>query len=752
MSTDLRLVPPALVVWLAVALLLERPSSVAVTVAVAATVVAGAAWAAPARSWRATHALRTLSLCAACLAAVAASCAWRLAGVEASPLVSLAEQRRVVDAELQVVLDARTFTRFGDTSAVAGVRVLRVVVDGRAVRVSDRATAFLEGESADLVTGRRLVVRARLGPSEASDETATLDVLERTASRGAAWWWEGSESLRGSIRGSVSHTGVAESALVPALVAGDDAALPTELEEDFRRTGLTHLLAVSGTNLTIVLAVLLALARAARAPPRVLLVVGLLGVLGFVLLARPEPSVLRAAGMGLVGLAAVGYGGRKGLRALAVAIVVLLFLDPWLGTSVGFVLSVCATAGILVLAPPMAERLRTWLPHWVALAVAVPLAAQLACTPAIAAISDEVSLVAVAANLLAGPAVAPATVAGLFGGLLDLVWAPAGRVVGTAAGLSAGWIVQVARHSANLDGAAVPWAAPWWLLVPVVPLVAWALWRWAHRPVVVIGLVLGLGVALWRPPQPGWPPEGWVMVACDVGQGDATVVRTGPGEAIVVDAGEETAPVDRCLRGLRIDRVKALVLTHADADHVDGWPGVVEGRTVDVVLLGRRGVDVAGVPARMVGQGDRLRVGDVEAEVLWPEAADEQATQDERNGLSVVLRVETAGVTLLLSGDLGEAEQARLLAASPRVRADALKVAHHGSADTSERFVDAVAPRVATISVGADNDYGHPAPSAVEMLEAVGAGVWRTDESGDVAVVVQEGGLGVVTRGGGTGD
>jgi competence protein ComEC len=242
------------------------------------------------------------------------------------------------------------------------------------------------------------------------------------------------------------------------------------------------------------------------------------------------------------------------------------------------------------------------------------------------------------------------------------------------------------------------------------------------------------------------------MVQCDVGQGDATVLRSGPDEAVVVDAGLEPVDVDRCLRGLGVRRIPALVLTHGDADHVGGRSGVAGGRAVGAVLVGRPGPTVPGVPTRTVSRGDRLVVGDVTADVLWPRAQPTtraRRIEVDRNADSVVLRVVVRGVTLLLTGDVGEEAQEHVLHAGSVVRADVLKVAHHGSADTSWRFTRAVAPRLATVSVGADNDYGHPTGTALRMLRQVGAVVHRTDHEGDVAVVVRDGRLSVVSRGSG---
>ena len=423
---DLRMAPPALFAWGAAAWLVTAGSYVAVAVAVGAVVSAGAL-----TRWRPRHGLMWL-LTAVCLAAIAASCAWRLATIEHSPLTGLAAERRLATLDLEVRRDARAFTHHGHEAVVVEVLVRRAVSRDADIRTRDHATAFLDGDADDLVVGRRFTAIGRLAPSDASDEAAVIDVVRRGPADRATWWWEASEHVREGVRQAVSPVDDEPEALVPALVDGDDRRISDKVEEDFRRSGLTHLMAVSGTNLTIVLAVVMAVGRAAGVRRRGLWVLGALSIVGFVLLARPDPSVVRAAAMGAVGVAALGYGARGGVRALAWAIIGLLFLDPWLARSAGFILSVCATAGILLLAPPFARRLERWMPRWCALAIAVPIAAQLACTPAIAAISGQISLVAVVANLLAAPAVAPATVAGLLGGLVALVSVPLSHVAGSS--------------------------------------------------------------------------------------------------------------------------------------------------------------------------------------------------------------------------------------------------------------------------------------------------------------------------------
>jgi competence protein ComEC len=540
--------------------------------------------------------------------------------------------------------------------------------------------------------------------------------------------------------------------------------MPDELSDDFRTAGLTHLLAVSGTNLTLVVGSLILLARWTGVRARGLVVVGALGVVGFVLLARTEPSVVRAAAMGTVGLIGMGHHGRRrGTRALGVAVLLLLLFDPWLALSVGFALSALATAGILWLAPGWRDRLMRWLPRWVAEAVSVPLAAQLGCTPLVAAISGQVSLVAVAANLLAAPAVGPATVLGLAGGVLGLVNDPLGRLVATPAAWCAGWIIAVAVRCAGLPVAAIGWSAgPVGIatLTVVCALLSLFLGAVLARRATTLSLgALMVCVLLVPLPTPGWPPRGWVMVACDVGQGDGLVLNAGDGGAVVVDAGPDPTAIDRCLRRLGVERVPLVVLTHFHADHVDGLEGVLAGRQVGAVevtpladpLSGVRLVQAvaarAGVPVRRASYGETGRLGQLTWQVVAPSGPPSPDSESPPNDSSLVLLVQTRGIRILLMGDEEESSQTRLERETGGVRADVLKVAHHGSASQDPDLVRGLGARLAVISVGVDNDYGHPAPSLMALLREARMRVARTDEGGDIAVTVRDGTLGVRERG-----
>jgi competence protein ComEC len=278
-----------------------------------------------------------------------------------------------------------------------------------------------------------------------------------------------------------------------------------------------------------------------------------------------------------------------------------------------------------------------------------------------------------------------------------------------------------------------------------------------------------LVLALLRPvPTPGWPPRGWLLVACDVGQGDGLVLATGPGEAVVVDAGPDARLIDRCLTRLGVRRVPVVVLTHFHADHVDGLPGVLDGRAVgEVEVTGTRdppygaaAVDAwareAALPVRVPVPGESLAVGGLSWQVLAPGRrpdAPVDATGEEgsaANDASLVLLARSRGVTMLLTGDVEPEAQRAVLRTLPGALGgepvDVLKVPHHGSRYQDPDLLAGLGARLALVSAGADNDYGHPAAETLARLERGGALVRRTDRDGDLAVVVRDSELRVVTR------
>ncbi|MEO7588046.1 MAG: ComEC/Rec2 family competence protein, partial [Arachnia sp.] len=474
---------------------------------------------------------------------------------------------------------------------------------------------------------------------------------------------------------------------------------------------------------------------------------------------------VRAAAMGLVAVSATGAGrGRRSVRNLALAVLCLMLVDPWLSRTWGFALSVAACSGIALWSPGWVEAMSAWAPRWFAEALAIPLAAQLATQPLIVALSGQVSVVGVLANALAGPFVGPATVLGLAAMCTAVV-----PVVSLPLGWLAGWCVQpilwVAQLGASLPSAAWTWPATdvGVVLSGVGSVVAGSLVVLAlrRRATTAALLVVLLVASLVRPVAWGWPGP-WQAVFCDVGQGDAAVLRASASTAVLVDTGPEPGPVLACLDSLGIRRIPLLVLTHFHADHIGGAKEVIRRFRPDVVIVSpfdsptpaaeaiRQEAERVGAAVSTAEPGLSVTVGDV----VWTtvsaldmdKAVDggEGRSQAE-NDSSVVAVVEVAGLRLLMPGDAEPLGQRRALSEATRhgisLRAHVLKFPHHGSARQEPDFFAVTGASLAVASAGQDNDYGHPAKAALELALRDGMAVARTDLDGAIAVSLADGQL-----------
>lgn len=813
--TDLRLVPPALAAW-GTAALMVHASPGWVTGVVVVCLLVGLALLVPwqrqrqrqrqeqeqerrhgheqGRGWvrreAGAGAWTKVSVAAVllCAGAAAASAGLHGADLRRGPVPALAEQYARVTADVELTSDPRvTRPRIkGNHAAPAAVllqaEVRRVqspdgtVVDtrtpvlvmvdvaGRSGRApwlsllpSTRVRVVAQVVPA-MVGGDRVAAVLRVRGGGAPVVPAEASAVQRLAGR-----------LRAGLREATDGLDADARALLPGFVVGDTSRVPAELDEAFKATDLTHLLAVSGANFTILLALFIGppglaqraerrgLAPRLGIPLRATALAGGVLTLGFVIVCRPDPSVVRAAACGSIALLAIATGRRRSLiPALATAVLLLVLYDPWLARSYGFLLSVLATGALLTLAPRWSAALqRRRVPPRPAEALAAAGAAQAVCAPVVAVLSAKVSLVAVPCNLLAEFAVAPATVLGFATLATAPVAMPVAEFLAWCASWPAGWIADIARTGASLPGAGVDWPGSWTgalLLVLVTVVVVLVGRRLISHPWLVGACLVAFLLVVVQPPPltrviTGWPPPGWRLVMCDVGQGDATVLATGDGAGVVVDAGPDPVLVDRCLTALGISRIPLVVLTHFHADHVVGLPGVLRGRSVGAIAATgfeepadqaefvRREAAARRIPLTRAVAGEERRTGSLTWRVLWPPG--DAAAPDGPNDASVTMLVRSAGLTLLLLGDLeppGQRELARSQEAAALGAVDVVKVAHHGSSYQDPGLIRAMAPRLALISVGADNPYGHPAPSTVAALRAGGAMVLRTDEDGAIAV------------------
>ncbi|QFR02541.1 MBL fold metallo-hydrolase [Streptomyces phaeolivaceus] len=795
--TDLRLVPPALAAW-GTAALMVHASPGWVTGVVVVCLVVGSALLVPrlgrgrgrgrGRRWAGGWTRVSVAAVLLCAGAAAASAGLHGADLRRGPVPALAERYAPVTAEVALTSDPRlTRPRIKGNHAAPTAVLLQAEV--RRVRgpdgaVVDTRTPVLvivdaEGGSAraawlSLLPSTRVRVNARAVPAMVGGDRVAavlrvrgggvpVVVEEPSAAQRVAG------RLRAGLREATDGLDADARALLPGFVVGDTSRVPTELDEAFKATDLTHLLAVSGANFTILLALFIGppglaqraerrgLAPRLGIPLRATALAGGALTLGFVIVCRPEPSVVRAAACGSIALLAIATGRRRSLvPALATAVLLLVLYDPWLARSYGFLLSVLATGALLTLAPRWSAALqRRRVPPRPAEALAAAGAAQAVCAPVVAVLSAKVSLVAVPCNLLAEFAVAPATVLGFATLAAAPVAMPVAECLAWCAGWPAGWIADIARTGASLPGAGVDWPGGWTgalLLVLVTVVLVLVGRRLLSHPWLVGACMVAFLLVVVQPPPltrviTGWPPPGWRFVMCDVGQGDATVLAAGDGAGVVVDAGPDPVLVDRCLTSLGITRIPLVVLTHFHADHVVGLPGVLRGRSVgaiaatgfeepaDQAAFVRAEAAARRIPLTRAVAGEERRTGGLTWRVLWPPG--DAAAPDGPNDASVTMLVRSAGLTLLLLGDLeppGQRELARSPEAAALGAVDVVKVAHHGSAYQDPGLIRAMAPRLALISVGADNPYGHPAPSTVAALRAGGATVLRTDEDGAIAV------------------
>lgn len=353
-----------------------------------------------------------------------------------------APARARVELRVERVERDGAVTAAAGTVAVLGPTGWGAAQPGERVRVVGRWTALAAGERAAAVL--------------VTDDDPVVVASATGVHRAAA-------AVRTTVARQADALGGDAGALLPGVTVGDTRAVPEDLRDALRVSGLTHLTAVSGAHFSLVGALAISCVGAVGAP-RVLraAAVALVGA-GLVVLVGPSPSVLRAAVMACVGCAGLLLGRRSASpAALSTAVVVLLVVDPWLATELGFALSVLATGGLVLLGGPLAERWAAHLPRPVAAALAAPVAAQVACGPVVLAVAPAVSVLAVVANLLAAPAVAPATVLGLAGALVGTWWPAGGDLLAAPAGAACWWIGAVARGVAATPGAAVTW-------VPGVP-------------------------------------------------------------------------------------------------------------------------------------------------------------------------------------------------------------------------------------------------------------------------------------------
>ena len=553
-----------------------------------------------------------------------------------------------------------------------------------------------------LLPGQKIVVQAKVVKSKERRVAALLIVKNKVKVVTPPSRWANSlATIRLGLR-QATGTGDA-GALIPGMVIGDVSKQSVDFKNDMRRSGLTHLVAVSGANFAIVSTFVLWGMQFIFRKLNHRLIATAICLAAFIALVRPSPSVLRAAAMAAVLLFAYGRRqGRDSLPALGFAIGAVVIADPFQARDPGFALSVLATAGLLLLAPKIKPKF-----------LAPPIAAMVFCAPVIVSLSGYISPMSVLANLLAAPAVTPITIVGFIAALISPI----------APFISAGLIFLVKPLATW-----IAWVAEWSAQFPVFTLKT-GLYGFSAAALIVAAIYFGrakFGIALliliiafsWIQ---RFPAGQWHIANCDIGQGDAMVINLNNGRGIVIDVGPDPQLMDRCLHQLGIKEIPLLILTHVHADHVGGLQGLKKNRKVGTTWFGN------------INAGAKAHIDGIDIEVIWPEVGDFDGNP---NNASIAAIFRSKDFTLFAAGDLEPLAQERLLGKIGEV--DIYKVSHHGSRYQDFQLMTELSPQLAIISVGVENTFGHPAPEVLSALERTGTRVLRTDRDGAVAVLATD--------------
>ena len=652
--------------------------------------------------------------------------------------------------------------RAADDGWIATLRV-RHYRQGRRVVLWRERVHLLVGGAGEPPAGRRLRVRGSLRRASGLANRPPLPVgpwrlrlksrrfLEAPSAPGGDPWWRLGISARRRVESALQAAGDRPGTrLARALALGDSSRLPPRWRRGLRAAGLAHLVALSGLHVGMLVGC--CLVAGALLPRGVGPTLGVLAAAGFLLVAGARPALLRATSMGVLAAVALALGRRpQGLALLAALAMGLALVDPGLLSDIGYRLTCAATAGILWLAPRFEASWRS-LPGWLRQPLALTCGAQIASLPWSLPAFRMLTPLAPAWNLVAVPWAALALVVSLGWAVLALLRPATAVALAPLLDVAAGPFAGVGELPPRLLRP-LPLTVPTWQAALLAPALAVVLLRPRRLwPLLVVAPLLA------RLAAPA--PAALELRMVDVGQGEAVLLRDGD-RAVLVDGGgwrhgdlggRVLLPV---LARSGVRRLAAVVLTHPDTDHCRGlvaltsylpigelWtaPGWRSSPCADELTT------ASGPELRLLWAGERAAVARWRFHALHP-AAGERGRGNDR---SLVLAASAPGLRVLLTGDIGAAAERRLVRRwdGRELRADVLKVAHHGSASsTSGGLLRAVGPRLALISCGLRNHYGHPAPAVLRRLEVAGARTLRTDRSGEIVLRRQGGGWRLSTPG-----
>ena len=561
------------------------------------------------------------------------------------------------------------------------------------------------------------------------------------------------ENLRSAFANLDFGVTAGAKALVGGLAFGADSELDPLAVAHMKIAGLSHLTAVSGTNCAIVGAAVWLLTKQMVPSIRWQLATVAAALVGYLLLVGFEPSVLRATAMALVVvLARMSGRPNSTLGALTFAVSALLLVNPSFATDIGFALSALATFGILLVAPKIHDRFSKKLPNWLSLLISASVSAQLLTLPIIYSLQGSIPIYSLLANLIVEPMVVLVTVLGLLTLIFATVLPPLAAIVGWFASIPAFLILAVAQLVASFPAASFAWQGPFSLAslcALAVYLVAFAIPNYRRVKfffaIAAALLAATLGTSAALAPKP-WQQitNDWQLVQCDVGQGDALLVRSSS-ETMIIDAGNDWGKLKLCLDQASVSKIDHLVLTHFDLDHIGAVDELITYLPVEMIYVSawpdkrwaatnlNRIAELNNIPVLSASAGSKIDFKNTQTTVLSPIG---NQGEDSNDG-SLVILITLPTLELLALADSGERAQMRLsedLNFNDRSRPLIVKVAHHGSADQFFELYEELRPDVALISVGKNNSYGHPTDRTLGQLVQSAKQILRTDELGSIAL------------------
>ncbi len=578
--------------------------------------------------------------------------------------------------------------------------------------------------------GTEIRISGRVFPSKERRVSVNLSGVEGSVViRESSQVLESLEKVRIGLRNQAKALGGDSASLLPGIIIGDTSLQSKKFTEEMRTAGLSHLTAVSGANFAIVGTFVYHLLGFVFPNRRLRIPMTLISLFFFILLVRPTPSVLRAALMaGIYFLSK--FSGRKNSaeKALGATISILLLVNPFLAFEAGFILSVLATAGLIYLAEPIAQRIPG--PKMISEVISIPVAATLACSPYLALLAGSINLGIIFMNIAVAPVIPIITILSFIATLALSIFPALSVLLLTIANFGSKWIVLVSSLQKFFPTIGI---APIYLVILLI-LVAYLLkassrkLRYSKLLVTLFLLFVVFGsLQSFR-----FPGRNWAVGQCDVGQGDALLIRVDLHSAILFDAGPSPQLLARCLKEFGVTYLPLVVITHEHADH---YEGVRNLKNIGEIWTNHQFNEELGITTKSVKAGYSASIGKVQLDVIWPMSGDEEFESINgdgslENNRSLVVLAKVDDLQILITGDIEPAAQSEVLKSFAELDLDIIKVPHHGSKYQVMELFDSA--ELFLVSVGI-NSYGHPNPQLMSQLTERGT-VHRTDTSGPVAI------------------